>query len=113
MKKLKEMQKNVKAIVRKHENNLIKLNVEVFRSVDGYKNYAVSSFGRAKNTKTGRILKGLDNGHGYLQVVLYEDAIRKKHQVHRLVANAFINNPNDKECVDHIDNNRTNNHVSN
>jgi hypothetical protein len=99
--------------VRIHENNLIKLNVEVFRSVDGYKNYAVSSFGRVKNTKSGRILKDFDNRQGYSIVDLRENGNRKMLTVHRLVACAFINNPNDKECVDHIDNNRTNNHISN
>ena len=113
MENLLEMQNNVKAITRKHENNLIKLNVEVWRSIDGYNNYAISSFVKVKNTKTGKILKGFDNGHGYLKVDLYEDAIRKTHQVHRLVANALIDNPDDKLCVDHIDNNRTNNHISN
>ena len=55
--KILEIQKTVKAIVRKHENNLIKLNIEVFRSIDGYGSYAISSFGNVKNVKTSRILK--------------------------------------------------------
>ena len=113
METLLEMQKNLKAITRKYEEDLIKLNVEVFRSVDGYKNYAVSSFGNVKNTKTGRILKGR-NVCGYLQVVLYEDGLAKKsYLVHRLVAYAFIDNPDDKLCVDHKNNDRTNNNISN
>ena len=66
-----------------------------------------------KNTKTGRILKGSVNSHGYLQVCLCENAIRKTHKIHRLVACAFINNPDNKECVDHKDNNKTNNNISN
>ena len=112
MEKILEMQKNVQAIIRKYENNLIKLNVEVFREIDGYENYAISSFGRVKNTKTGRILKaGLS--HGYFIVMLSEDAIKKAYKVHRLVACAFINNPDNKECVDHQDNDKTNNHISN
>lgn len=49
MNKLLEMQKNVKAIVKKYENNLIKLNVEIWRSIENYDNYAISSFGRVKN----------------------------------------------------------------
>ena len=57
MNKLIEMQKNVKAITRKYEEDLIKLNVEVFRSIENYDNYAVSSFGRVKNVRTGIILK--------------------------------------------------------
>ena len=113
MDKILEMLEKQKAIVRKYENNLIKLNVEVWRSIENYDNYVVSSFGRVKNTKTGKVLKASDNGHGYLIIDLYENAIRKSYQVHRLVANAFINNPDDKNCVDHKDNNRTNNNISN
>ena len=113
MNKLIEMQKNVKAITRKYEEDLIKLNVEVFRSIENYDNYAVSSFGRVKNVRTGIILKARNDKDCYLRVNLYEDAIRKTHQVHRLVANAFIDNPDDKLCVDHKDNDKTNNHISN
>ena len=113
MEKILEIQKNVKAIVRKHQNNLIKLNVEVFRSIDCYDNYAISTCGRVKNTKTGKILKGSVDSYGYLIIDLYENAIRKTHKIHRIVANAFIDNPDDKLCVDHKDNDRANNHISN
>ena len=113
MENLLEMQKNVKAIVRIHENNLIKLNVEVWRSIENYDNYAVSSFGKVKNVITGRMLKAADNKDGYLRINLFDDGVMKTFTVHRLVANAFINNPDDKECVDHKNNNRTNNHISN
>ena len=113
MNKLIEMQKNVKAITRKYEEDLIKLNVEVFRSIDGQENYAISSFGKVKNTKTGKILKGSVNSNGYLHINLYDDGVKKTHKIHRLVACAFIDNPDDKECVDHIDNDKTNNNISN
>ena len=113
MENLLEMQNNVKAITRKHENNLIKLNVEVFRSIDGYESYAISSFGRVKNVITGKILKARNGKYGYLRVNLYEYRVMKTHQVHRLVANAFIDNPDDKLCVDHKNNDKTNNHLSN
>jgi hypothetical protein len=113
MNKLIEMQKNVKAITRKYEEDLIKLNVEVFRSIDGQENYAISSFGKVKNTKTGKILKTRNDKYGYLRVDLRENAIRKTHLLHRLVCCAFINNPNKKQFVDHIDNNPQNNHISN
>ena len=113
METLLEMQKNVKAITRKYEEDLIKLNVEVWKDIDGYDNYAVSSFGNVKNTKTGKVLKARDNGCGYLKCNLFKDAIRKSHRIHRLVANAFIENPNNKECVDHKNNDKTNNHISN
>ena len=113
MNKLLEMQAKQKLIIRKYEKDLIKLNVEVFRSIENHDRYAISTFGRVRNKKTGRILKAADNGRGYLCVVLCEDGVRKTHKIHRLVANAFIENTNNKECVDHKDNNRTNNYISN
>ena len=113
MENLIEMQKNVKAITRKYEEDLIKLNVEVFRSIDGYENYTVSTFGKVKNTKTGKILKSRLNRGGYLIIDLYEDRVKKTHKIHRLVANAFIDNQDEKECVDHKNNDKTNNNISN
>jgi len=108
------MQKNVKAITRKYEEDLIKLNVEVFRSIENYDNYAVSSFGRVKNVKTDKILKAGLGKRGYFIVVLSDKEHRRKtRNIHRLVTNAFIDNPNDKKCVDHKDNNRTNNRLTN
>ena len=113
MEKLLEMQKNARAIIRKYEKDLIKLNVEVWKSIDGYDNYAISTFGRVKNVKTGKILKAKLGKRGYFIVNLCEDNVRKTHQVHRLVCCTFIDNPNDKKYVDHIDNNPQNNHISN
>ena len=99
--------------MRKHEEDLIKLNVEVWRSIDGYNNYAISSFGRVKNVITGRILKARSDKYGYLQINLYDDGVMKTHKIHRLVCCTFIDNPDDKLCVDHIDNDKTNNNISN
>ena len=113
MENLLEMQKNVKAITRKYEEDLIKLNLEVFRSIDGYESYAISSFGRVKNTKTGRILKAGNDKYGYLQINLYYNGVMKTHKIHRLVCCIFIDNPDNKECVDHKNNDRTNNDISN
>lgn len=49
------------------------------------------------------------NNRGYQTVVIR----RKTHMIHRLVAQAFIPNPDNKPCVNHIDGNKLNNHVSN
>jgi hypothetical protein len=113
MNKLIEILEKQKVIIRKHGNNLIKLNVEVWKDIDGYDNYAVSTFGKVKNTKTGKILKARNGKYGYLRVDLCENAIKKTHLLHRLIACAFIYNPDDKQCVDHIDNDKTNNNISN
>lgn len=62
----------------------------------------------------GRLLKPtLNNYTGYLQVILGKNGKWKCHRVHRLVALAFIPNPFNKSCVDHIDNCKTNNNVDN
>jgi len=93
----------------------LQANREIFRAIDGYDSYEVSNHGRIRNVNTARILKPANNGHGYLFVVLYKNGRPKHHKVHRLVASAFCNNPNDIECtqVDHIDRNRSNNTPAN
>lgn len=48
-----------------------------------------------------------------MRVYLTQNSIKKMYAVHRLVASAFIDNPNNKPCVNHIDNDRSNNHLDN
>ena len=88
-------------------------NIEHWLNIDGYDNYQVSNFGRVRNCTTGRILKPGDDCRGYLKVNLYKDGKRKNHKIHILVANEFIEKPDGKTCVDHIDKNRLNNIVEN
>ena len=88
-------------------------NIEHFLNIDGYDNYQVSNFGRIRNCTTGRILKPGVNGRGYASVRLYKDGKGKTHMIHQLVANEFIEKPDGKNCVDHIDKNRLNNIVEN
>jgi hypothetical protein len=77
--------------------------------------YAVSTFGRVCNMKTGRILKQFIND-GYWRVNVYNPFNSKKQSarlVSRLVALAFIPQVDGKPEVDHIDRNKNNNHVLN
>lgn len=75
--------------------------------------YSVSSEGRVRNDETGRI-KALGKRHdGYYKVDLYSEGSRSSERVHRLVAQAFIPNPNNKPQVNHIDGNKINNSVEN
>lgn len=88
---------------------------EIWKSITGYEGlYEVSNLGRVKSlnynhTGKERILKNLNRSNGYLYVELH----RKKYSIHRLVASAFIENPDNLPCVNHIDCNPQNNKVSN
>jgi hypothetical protein len=86
---------------------------ECWRSIDGYINYQVSNIGRVRNADTGRILKPNILPNGYYMIGLYKDGKVKRFYIHRLVAHEFIENPNNKKFVDHIDNDRTNNCINN
>jgi hypothetical protein len=86
--------------------------IEIWRKIDGF-NYSISSFGRLRNDKNKHIRKPCSDADGYNAVTLYCNGKNKYMRIHRLVALAFIDNPDNKPCVDHIDNNRVNNHISN
>jgi len=86
---------------------------EIFKTIEGFPNYSVSNLANVANQKTGRILTQSLNMNGYKYVVLSLNGKRYTKKVHRLVAKAFIENPCNKPCIDHIDNNRTNNNVNN
>ena len=88
------------------------INIENWRLIDGYDNYEISSHGRVRNNKTSRILQTFLTV-GYHNVKLSKDDIRNKYKVHRLVAFAFCDNPNNYTIVDHIDNNKLNNMFNN
>ncbi len=88
-------------------------NSEHWASIDGYRNYQVSWWGRVRNTKTGRILKPQTNTPGYLMVRLSKKGIPKTQSIHQLVAREWVPNPDGKRCVDHIDNDKTNNNWEN
>lgn len=93
---------------------------EIWKDIAGYEGrYQVSTLGRVRNSKTGKVLKphecGGVGGNSYYNVALYQGnhASRKHHLVHRLVADAFIPNPDNLSEVNHIDGNGFNNCVTN
>jgi hypothetical protein len=87
--------------------------VETFKTIEGFEVYSVSDHGNVRNDKTGRILKGTENRDGYLCVCLRNNKQKHHKLIHRLTAETFLLNPKNKNCVDHIDNNRQNNHLKN
>lgn len=76
--------------------------------------YSISNHGRVMNVQTGKILRPCKNNMGYFIVDLYMSGQGKKHfLVSRLVAMAFIQNPQNKPFIDHIDTNPENNYFQN
>lgn len=84
---------------------------EIFKECIGYEGlYSISNFGRVLNQKTNSLIKQHLDRYGYKYVTLSKG---KKEKVHRLVAKAFIPNPENKPTVNHKDEIKENNHVDN
>lgn len=91
---------------------------EIWKYIKEYPNYMISSYGRIKSlgnnkTRKEKILKPKKKRNGYLQVHLSKNGKLKSFQIHRLVAEAFIPNPNNYPQINHKDENKGNNVVSN
>lgn len=87
---------------------------ESWRDIKGYEGtYQISEKGNIKNVKTGKKLKNNIGTTGYYQVHLRKEGKPKTHLVHRLVAISFIDNPKMELEVNHIDEDKLNNEVSN
>lgn len=88
---------------------------EIWKDIESYEDYQVSTCGRVKSLKFGKekFLKLKKHRGGYIQVNLWKDGNRKQYSVQRLVAIAFIANPENKPHVNHKDENKENNCVWN
>jgi hypothetical protein len=97
---------------------------EVWKDIVGYEGiYQISNLGRVKSLErispqghklVETIRNTYDNGCGYLYIDLYDNnAKRNKFSIHRIVATAFIDNPNGLPCVNHKDENKKNNCADN
>jgi len=92
---------------------------EVWKDITGFKGkYQVSNLGRVKSlvrykVKKERILSYRPNNKGYNRIGLTKNNKSKDFLIHRLVAQAFISNPDNLDTVDHRDNNKDNNFVKN
>ena len=85
---------------------------EIWKTITDFEIYNVSNFGQVMNTNTHKIMK-LNFKGGYNKISLTNNKIRKSMFVHRLVALAFIENPENKSDVNHKDKDKINNHISN
>ena len=92
---------------------------EIWKDIEGYEGrYQVSNFGNVKSlnykhTGEEKIMQSCKDKIGYLHIKLFMNGKPKMYKVHRLVAQAFIPNPENKSEVDHIDSNPSNNDVTN
>lgn len=90
------------------------LPCRVWRQINNYESYDVSTDGLVKNRITGVIRKGIINPKtGYMSVILFKNGKYKSFYVHRLVAETFIPNPFQFHEINHIDGDRTNNIITN
>lgn len=85
------------------------------RRIPNYPDYLISRLGYIISLKHGkeRIIKATPNDRGWLCVTLYNNDVKKRLRVHRLVAETYIDNPYNLPTVDHIDRDKSNNHVDN
>lgn len=88
--------------------------MEEWRAVPGYEGlYEVSNKGNVRNVRRNTLLRLTKTKYGYIQVYLYKNGIRTGLRVHRLVAKAFLLNPENLTEVNHKDEDKTNNSVDN
>lgn len=93
--------------------------METWKDIEGYEGlYQVSTLGRVKSFHgrggvSVRILHSQKRSHGYLGVTLAKDKVQTHYMIHRLVAEAFIDNPYNYPQVNHKDEDKTNNRVDN
>lgn len=106
------------------------MNKEIWKPIKGYEElYEVSNLGNVRSLTTiinckgakgidthirnGKVLSKAIGTTGYYIVVLSRNSKTKQVRIHRLVAEAFLDNPNNYPCVNHIDGNKLNNNVDN
>lgn len=88
--------------------------INEIKGFEEFEGYGITSCGRVYSFKTKRFLKPSKDKKGYLQVWLTNGKGQGKTiRIHRLVALAYISNPNSLETVDHIDENKEHNYINN
>lgn len=89
--------------------------MEEWKPIKDFEDYHVSSYGRVRSFKNGKelIRRANDDTRGYLGLTISKNGGAFMKKIHRLVAEAFLERPENKCEVDHIDRNKANNMVSN
>ena len=87
--------------------------MEKWKIIEGFENYEISNLGRVKNINKNKLMTISKRKNGYCTVKLSKNGKAKEYKVHRLVALAFIPNPKQYPHINHKDENKENNSVSN
>lgn len=85
----------------------------IWKKIEEFKDYLISSTGKCYSLKSNRLMKPHKYPNGYLFYSFKENGVQKGRLIHRLVAKAFIPNPECKPQVDHINTIKTDNVVEN
>lgn len=83
------------------------------KQIPDYPNYYIDENGNILNIKRNRYIKLQTQKDGYVCASLCKNGVIKRCRVHRLVAQAYIPNPNNYPCINHKDENKSNNNVNN
>lgn len=87
--------------------------MDQWKTVANKPRYKVCRDGQIMNVETGLILKPIEQSTGYMHVTLCDEHKCQQMSVHRVVAKAFVPNPNNYSQVNHIDGDKTNNRADN
>lgn len=90
--------------------------MEIWKDIVDYEGlYEISSLGNVRRIwKSSKKLRSLkQRKDGYMEIDLWKNGKSKHIRIHQLVANAFLENPNNYSCINHIDGNKANNKVEN
>lgn len=85
----------------------------IMKQIKGYDDYLIDFSGNIFSKKLNRYLNQTISNKGYHNVTLNQNKYKRGYKVHRLVAETYIPNPENKPQVNHIDGNKSNNHISN
>jgi hypothetical protein len=85
----------------------------IYKVLDRLQNYRIYEDGRIETIRTNHIKSTCINSSGYLTIGVYREGRDSYEMIHRLLAEAFIPNPEGKSCVNHKDGNKQNNSLSN